>query len=146
MATRYVFQNDHYFVVHHCEFTTYTTTDGYTLGAVVARWSPTGGYGTQHNSIVDAMNKYLLPPFPNNPRQWYYDTNTYTIATGVLSSTICGSYAHGDFAKKPTKSEMDKFEQGKKDLYIVEFTMALQEVDIKDVTIDTAKAEGITPL
>ena len=146
MATRYLFQKDHYFQVHHCEFTTYTTTDGETLGSVVAEWSPTGSYGVQFDSIVDAMNKYLIAPFPNNPRQWYYDSNTFMVTAEVLSSKICGSYAKNDFAKAPTKSEINKFEQGKQELYIVQFSMALQEVDIQDISAASAKAEGIVTL
>lgn len=146
MATRYLFQTDHYFQVHHCEFTTYTTTDGETLGSVVARWSPTGGYGSQFDSITDAMNKYLIAPFPKNPRQWYYDSNTFTVGTDVLSSRICGSYAKDDFAKIPTKSEITKFEQGKQELYIVQFSMALQEVEIQDLSAASAKSEGIATL
>lgn len=146
MATRYLFQADHYFQVHHCEFTTYTTTDGETLGSVVARWSPTGGYGSQFDSIVDAMNKYLIAPFPKNPHQWYYDSNTFTVVTEVLSSRICGSYAKDDFAKIPTKSEIIKFEQGKQELYIVQFSMALQEVEIQDLSAASAKSEGIVTL
>lgn len=146
MGTIYAFQKDHYFEVHHCEFTTYTTDDGETLGKKVNQWSPSGGYGIQFDSIEEAMNYYLVSPFPNNPRQWIYDTNHFLIISEVLSSRICECYPGDGFAKAPTKVEMRKFEQGKQELYIVQFSMALQEVDISDVSVESAKAEGITPL
>ena len=145
MATQYIFQKDHYFRVYLCEFVTYTTPDGETLGDVVDRWSP-AGYGDHYDSITDAMNKFLLPPFSNNPRQWYYDSTNFTVVAETLSSRICENYATDAFAKCPTKSEMTKFEQGKQELYIVQFQMVLQEVLIQDLSADAAKSEGITPL
>lgn len=144
MATRYAFQNDHYFAVHHCDFTTYTTDDGETLGDVVDRWSPSGGYGISYQSIEDAMNHYLIAPFSSNPAQWVYDINQGLIIAEVLSSRICKAYVKNDFAKLPTKSEMARFEQGKQELYIVQFSMALQEVNIQDITEESARAIGIT--
>ena len=146
MATRYPFQNTHYFAIHHCEFTTYTTEDGETLGSIVSRWSPTGGYNAQYQSIEDAMNHYLFAPFSNNPRQWVYDITQGLLIAETLSSVSCKSYAKGDFAKSPTKSELKKAEQGRQPLYVVQFSMALQEVDIHDVSEESVKAVGITPL
>ena len=143
----YKFQQNHYFQVQHCEFTTYTTDDGETLGKVMARWSPTGGYNSQYSSITEAMNYYLIAPFPKNPRQWIYDITHNLMISEVLSSNICTSYAaNGGFAKQPTKLELRLFEHGKQDLYIVQFSMAIQEVTIGDVSEETAKAEGIGPL
>ena len=146
MATRYLFQTSHYFSIHHCEFTTYTTEDGETLGSVVSRWSPTGGYNGQYQSIEEAMNHFLGEPFPKNPRQWIYDTTQGLLIAETLSSIPCESYAKGDFAKLPTKPELKRAEQGKQPLYIVQFSMALQEVDIQDVSTESVKAAGITPL
>lgn len=142
----YEFQQDHYFQVHHCEFTTYATDDGETLGDVVAHWSPTGGYNGKYSSITEAMNYYLGSPFPKDPQQWVYDTNRFLVISEVLSSRICECYAKDGFAKKPTRAEMTRFEQGKQELYIVQFSMALQEVNIRDVGAEAAKAEGIIPL
>lgn len=145
MPTQYVFQKDHYFKIYLCEFVTYTTPDGETLGDVVDRWSPTG-YGSQYDSITEAMNRYLLAPFSKDPRNWYYDSTNFTVIAETLSSRICENYAKDAFAKRPTKSEMTKFERGQQELYIVQFQMTLQEVVIQDLSAEVARSEGITPL
>ena len=143
MGTIYTFQKDHYFAVHHCEFITYATDDGETLGDIVYRWSASSET-TMFDSIPEAMNKYLFKPFPSNPRQWIYDINRFLIISEVLSSKVCMSYK--DPAKSPTKTDLRRFEQGNQELYIVQCSMALQEVIISDVSAESAKAEGITPL
>ena len=142
----YKFLQNHYFQVQYCEFTTYTTDDGETLGNIVAQWSPTDSHHSQYPSIIEAMNYYLDPPFPKDPQQWVYDTNCFLVISEVLSSRICEGYPKDGFAKRPTKAEMSRFEQGKQELYIVQFSMALQEVNTSDLSIEAAKAEGIIPL
>lgn len=147
MANKYPFQQYNYFEVHHCSFKTYIleSLDGDVPGDLVDSWNPVGTTG-KFDSIIDAVNNYLVSPFSTNPRNWYFDTNTGEITTYVRSSIICGSYVADDFAKLPTKRELTRFEQGKQELYIVEFTIALQRVSVQDVDRDIAKAEGIAPI
>lgn len=138
---KHLFQNYEYFEVYSCKCTTYGTTDGVTPGQVIEQWRPSSSYGIQFNTIVDAVKRFAVDPFPQSPKDWRFEDGTVYVS--MLSSNICGSYAGNDFAKKPTKTEMKKFEQGQRELYIVEFAVDVQKVTWADIDAEMANAEGI---
>lgn len=138
---KHLFQSYEHFEVYNCTCTTYRTTDGITPGSVIDKWRPSSSYGLQFNTIVDAVKRFVVEPFPQSPKDWRFEDGTVYVS--MLSSTICGSYAGNDFAKKPTKTEMKKFEQGQQELYIVEFAVDVQKVTYADVDAEMTNAEGI---
>lgn len=138
---KHLFQNYEYFEVYSCKCTTYGTTDGVAPGQVIEQWRPSSSYGIQFNTIVDAVKRFAVAPFPQSPKDWRFEDGTVYVS--MLSSNICGSYAGNDFAKKPTKTEMKKFEQGQRELYIVEFAIDVQKVTCVDIDAEMANAEGI---